>query len=284
MATWRRFLVLLLALLALCSTTLVNADDAAVSKSDTRDMRAKTNHILVDTEAEADAIVEELSSVGNRKLMTIAKLAKEKSKCSQSAERGGYLGWITRGEMAPEVDRVVFDNEPGKVYKVRSEFGWHVVYTIRLGHPDDENPDDGSWGYSLKVWLVRASPFLSPVILVVIFFCGQRSSTKIAGPKARASHILVKTEAEVDALLQEINSAADKKKKLAELAASKSTCPSGRKGGDLGLFGKGQMVPPFEKVAFEEEVGSVHKVQTQFGWHIVMVTDRLVAAGDKKDK
>lgn len=89
--------------------------------------------------------------------------------------------------------------------------------------------------------------------------------------QVRASHILVKTEDEANKLYEEINNGAD----FAELAGLHSNCPSGMNGGDLGFFGKGAMVKPFEDAAFSLEVGKVSKpVQTQFGWHLVLVTDK----------
>jgi peptidyl-prolyl cis-trans isomerase C len=62
---------------------------------------------------------------------------------------------------------------------------------------------------------------------------------------------------------------------FAEVAAAHSSCPSGRRGGDLGVFGRGEMVPEFENVVFTEAVGVVHgPVQTQFGFHLIEVTER----------
>ena len=60
------------------------------------------------------------------------------------------------------------------------------------------------------------------------------------------------------------------------MAASKSAGPSGPEGGDLGFFGPGQMVPPFEKAAYALEVGKYTKepVETQFGWHVIQVTEK----------
>ena len=89
--------------------------------------------------------------------------------------------------------------------------------------------------------------------------------------KVRASHILVKTEEEANKLYEEISAGAD----FAELAAQHSLCPSGRSGGDLGFFGRGMMVKPFEDAAFELEVGGLSKpVETQFGWHLIVLTGK----------
>jgi peptidyl-prolyl cis-trans isomerase C len=264
MAVWRRFLMLFVALLVVATTSWtagVHGDDAVESAASVHP-QAKTNHILVDTEEEADEIKAELET-SERILVSFARVAKTKSKCP-SGPKGGSLGWIERGKMVPEFDAVVFNQPPNKLYKVKTQFGWHVVYTIRLGNgPQDENPDDGSWSYTFKVWFTRATPFISPLLLIGIFVWGSSRSISGGGPRARASHILVKTEAQADALLAQVQASADKAKTLGELAKAHSSCPSKSKGGDLGMFGKGQMVPAFEKVAFEQAVGSVHKVQTQ---------------------
>ncbi|KAG1686349.1 hypothetical protein DVH05_006653 [Phytophthora capsici] len=109
-------------------------------------------------------------------------------------------------------------------------------------------------------------------------------------PKARASHILVPTETECDEISKELEAADDLEAAFSRLAKERSKCPSSRKGGDLGSFGRGQMVPAFDKVAFEKPVGVVHKVKTEFGWHLVLITDRsgmgddVLAALDDEDE
>lgn len=90
-------------------------------------------------------------------------------------------------------------------------------------------------------------------------------------PKASASHILVKTQAECESLKKQVADGAD----FGELAKKHSSCPSGRAGGALGEFGPGQMVPEFDKVVFSAPVGQVQgPVKTQFGYHLVLVTSR----------
>lgn len=89
--------------------------------------------------------------------------------------------------------------------------------------------------------------------------------------QARASHILVKTEQEATSIQKRIADGED----FATVAKRFSKCPSGKNGGDLGWFGKGMMVPEFEKIAFEEEVGKVvGPVKTQFGFHVIKVTGK----------
>jgi peptidyl-prolyl cis-trans isomerase C len=89
--------------------------------------------------------------------------------------------------------------------------------------------------------------------------------------QVRASHILVSSRKEADKLLNRIKAGA----KFDDLARKHSQCPSGRKGGDLGYFGRGQMVKPFEDVAFALNKGDVSTpVQTQFGYHLIKVTDK----------
>ena len=100
---------------------------------------------------------------------------------------------------------------------------------------------------------------------------------KATAPKAqvRARHILLKSEDEAKAVIEEIKGGAD----FAEVAKAKSTGPSGPNGGDLGFFGEGQMVPEFEKAAFALEPGAVTDapVKTQFGFHVIKVEEKREA-------
>jgi len=88
---------------------------------------------------------------------------------------------------------------------------------------------------------------------------------------ATARHILVDTEAECLELLALIENGAD----FAQVALEHSRCPSRMRGGDLGAFRPGQMVPEFDAVVFSGEVGRVlGPVQTQFGFHLIEITKR----------
>lgn len=85
-----------------------------------------------------------------------------------------------------------------------------------------------------------------------------------------ASHILVATQEEAEALVAELEGGAD----FAELAREHSTGPSGPNGGQLGWFTAGMMVPSFEEAVFALEVGEVSPpVETRFGWHVVILND-----------
>jgi peptidyl-prolyl cis-trans isomerase C len=84
--------------------------------------------------------------------------------------------------------------------------------------------------------------------------------------KIKARHILVEQEFEASDLLKKIAEGA----KFEDLAQKFSKCPSRARGGDLGEFGKGRMVPSFEEAAFALQVDEVSKpVRTQFGYHLI---------------
>jgi peptidyl-prolyl cis-trans isomerase C len=89
-----------------------------------------------------------------------------------------------------------------------------------------------------------------------------------------ASHILVKSESEAQEVLEDLKQGKD----FAEVAKARSIGPSAPKGGALGTFGRGRMVPAFEAAAFALQKDEVSgPVQTQFGYHIIKVTDRTAA-------
>jgi len=87
----------------------------------------------------------------------------------------------------------------------------------------------------------------------------------------KARHILVKTEEEGKKLIKELNGGAD----FSELAKTRSLGPTGKDGGELPWFGKGQMVQPFTDATAALKPGEYSKtpVQTQFGWHVILLED-----------
>jgi parvulin-like peptidyl-prolyl isomerase len=103
-----------------------------------------------------------------------------------------------------------------------------------------------------------------------------------------ARHILVKTEAEAKKIISELKSLSGNqlKEKFIELAKSKSTGPSASKGGDLGYFAKGQMVPAFNDKVFSMKKGTITTapVKTQFGYHVIYVEDKKASKMRKFDE
>ena len=101
------------------------------------------------------------------------------------------------------------------------------------------------------------------------------SSLFTSSEKATANHILVDTLEEATRIANEIKEGLDFK----EAAKKYSNCPSSSQGGALGSFGRGQMVPEFEKAAFSMEPGTISEpVQTQFGYHLIQL-ESLTPAG-----
>lgn len=99
----------------------------------------------------------------------------------------------------------------------------------------------------------------------------EHSFPKTMAKQVHAAHILVKKEDQAKEILAKLN-AGDS---FSDLAKKHSDCPSGKQGGDLGWFGKGQMVQEFEKAAFDGEKGSVvGPVRTKFGFHLIKILDQ----------
>jgi peptidyl-prolyl cis-trans isomerase C len=93
--------------------------------------------------------------------------------------------------------------------------------------------------------------------------------------QVHARHILVDEKAAAEQIIADLKGGAS----FEELAKEHSKDPSGQNGGDLGFFGKGQMVPPFEEAAFALEPGetSEEPVESQFGWHVIKVEEKRMS-------
>ena len=93
------------------------------------------------------------------------------------------------------------------------------------------------------------------------------------GETVNADHILVDSEEKALEILAKIESG---EMSFGDAAREYSSCPSGQRGGNLGDFGRGQMVPEFDKAVFELEVGEITKtpVQTQFGYHLIKLNSK----------
>lgn len=90
--------------------------------------------------------------------------------------------------------------------------------------------------------------------------------------EVHAAHILCRNEKKALEIKELLLKGGDS---FAEMARKHSQCPSSKSGGDLGWFGKGMMVPEFEKAAFDAEKGKVlGPVKTKFGFHLIKVLDK----------
>ena len=104
------------------------------------------------------------------------------------------------------------------------------------------------------------------VTLCTCFCVNAKEATTVC-----ANHILVPTEMDAIKLKSQIKNFDDFK----YYASIYSSCPSGRHGGSLGCFGRGQMVKPLEDAAFNGNIGEVSDpVKTQFGYHLLWITDK----------
>lgn len=87
--------------------------------------------------------------------------------------------------------------------------------------------------------------------------------------KVRASHILVNSRETAERILERLNANTSG---FEDMAKEYSNCPSKKRGGDLGFFGKGEMVKPFERTAFNMKKGETKIVKTDFGYHVLKIT------------
>ena len=112
------------------------------------------------------------------------------------------------------------------------------------------------------------------VILGVVFTFTNKIGAKMNNDftEVRAEHILVETKDQASEIKSQIE---DKKITFEDAAQKYSKCPSKANGGDLGYFGRGMMVKEFEDAAFSAELNKVtDPVKTQFGWHLIVVTNK----------
>ena len=96
-----------------------------------------------------------------------------------------------------------------------------------------------------------------------------RKKGKVPAGKVRASHILV----EKLSIAQDIKDRLDEGEDFRKLATNFSTCPSKKRGGDLGIFGRHEMVPEFERAVYKMSVGEISDpIKTKFGYHVIKRT------------
>lgn len=109
----------------------------------------------------------------------------------------------------------------------------------------------------------------------------ENKSNIVGSTQVKANHILVKSEAAANEIISSLEKSSNVDKTFKELAIKLSTGPSGKNGGALGWFGKGQMVPAFETIAFSLGKGTFSKtpVMTKFGYHIIYIVDKREGNG-----
>ena len=117
-------------------------------------------------------------------------------------------------------------------------------------------------------WIMVSFKSLSITLLLLLSCFVTSSDAKVT---AKASHILVKSKAKCMDIKKELEGGAD----FSMMAKKYSTCPSAKRGGDLGTFSPGQMVPAFNDVVFKEAINEVHgPIKTQFGYHLILTSER----------
>ncbi len=166
-----------------------------------------------------------------------------------SGRKGGDMGWFKRGQLIPAVENVVFALEEGEVTKpLRSPQGYHIFTVIekRMVSPERDEKEK---------YRVKARHILIPVT----------------------------SKGENEAVLQQMlkirNEFVNDNVPFADLAKKYSKDGSAERGGELGWFGEGKMVPEFEKAAFALEVGQISDpIKSRFGWHLILLDDKEVLA------
>lgn len=139
--------------------------------------------------------------------------------------------------------------------------------------------DEMPMGADTSLWNMEVGAFKGPYQIEKTFFIQKIRALKMAPDSVKASHILVNTsdrtpeaaEAIADSLLELLKSG----KNMADLALDNSDdVGSAQNGGDLGWFTEGMMVKPFNDAAFSAEIGEFTKVLSQFGYHLIEVTEK----------
>jgi parvulin-like peptidyl-prolyl isomerase len=190
--------------------------------------------------AEAEKLANDVCAQLKEGKVTFAELAKQHSDDKQSGQNGGELGASPPDRYVPEFADALAALKVGETTPpVATTFGFHVIRR----NPDPPPP-------------IGAAHILIP-------WQGAM----------RADPTITRTKDEAKKLADEVMAKLRGGKELAELAPEYSSCPSKAKGGDLGTFGPGQMIPEFEQAVRAAKVGElVGPVETAFGWHLIRRT------------
>ena len=177
----------------------------------------------------------------------------------------------------PPEQQIYMSNPVAREQVLEQLIAFHLFYKMAVEEKITETAEYQEMAEKLKVELASHMAATSVVEAVKVTdeeekkFYEENPDVFAAKPQVSAKHILVDTKEDAESIAGEVADG------LAfEVAAERySTCPSKERGGDLGYFSKGQMVPEFEKAAFEGEIGKViGPVKTQFGYHLILVEDK----------
>ncbi len=159
-----------------------------------------------------------------------------------------------------------------------------VLHQLLLQQAQESGFDTANEGQAIGALLDKELQFVPADEAACIAYYEANQQQFKQGDSAKASHILFPlgsgdelaatlARAKAEGVLAEVQA---NPSRFADLAREHSTCPSGKQGGDLGQFGRGQMVPEFEQAVFGTDAGQItpHLVETQFGYHIIQVTER----------
>lgn len=179
------------------------------------------------------------------------------------------------------------------IQRMGGEQGFKQMLTM-TGKTKKELLDELSMDMAIQKWIQEgiASKIEVTDDQAEVFY-NENKKDFSSSSEIKTSHILLKLEEDADDkkkdetkkkisdLLKELKDGAD----FAELAKKNSDCPSSSKGGDLGFFGKGRMVPAFEEAAWSLKVGEISDVvKTRFGYHIIKLTDRKEGGTQKLEE
>jgi peptidyl-prolyl cis-trans isomerase C len=159
-----------------------------------------------------------------------------------------------------------------------------ILHELLLQKAKASGLDTSNEGQAIGALLDKELAFTPADEATCLAFYNDHPEQFRQGDSATASHILfplgqgddvanMLAKAKAEGVLAEVQA---NPSRFADLAREHSTCPSGKQGGDLGQFGRGQMVPEFEQAVFNTEPGQItpNLVETQFGYHIIQVNDR----------
>ncbi|EEG08766.1 peptidylprolyl isomerase [Pseudogulbenkiania ferrooxidans] len=159
-----------------------------------------------------------------------------------------------------------------------------ILHELLLQKAKASGLDTSNEGQAIGALLDKELAFTPADEATCLAFYNDHPEQFRQGESATASHILfplgqgddvanMLAKAKAEGVLAEVQA---NPSRFADLAREHSTCPSGQQGGNLGQFGRGQMVPEFEQAVFSTEAGQItpNLVETQFGYHVIQVNDR----------